>query len=74
MAADRPRQALAILNQQLSSAMDRGVVEAVSGMDTTGAGGHMDASLGQIKLLKCKGLFPQQRQMQCEIEIIFPLQ
>ena len=38
MAADRPRQALAILNQQLSSAMDRGVAEAVSGMDVSGAG------------------------------------
>ena len=38
MAADRPRQALAILNQQLSSAMERGVEEAVSGRDVTGAG------------------------------------
>lgn len=45
MAADRPRQALAILNQQLSSAMDRGVTEVVSGMDTTGAGGFMDGKL-----------------------------
>ncbi|GAX79377.1 hypothetical protein CEUSTIGMA_g6819.t1 [Chlamydomonas eustigma] len=37
MAADRPRQALSILNQQLSSAMERGVEEAVSGMETSGA-------------------------------------
>jgi hypothetical protein len=38
MAADRPRQALAILNQQLSSAMERGVDEAGSGLGSTGAG------------------------------------
>ena len=31
MAADRPRQALAILNQQLSSTIDKAVEEVVSG-------------------------------------------
>ena len=40
MAADRPRQALAILNQQLSSAMERGVEEAVSGMGVAGGAGE----------------------------------
>ena len=51
MAADRPRQALAILNQQLSSAMERGVEEAVSGRDVTGAGegGCMGVWMGALK-------------------------
>ena len=54
MAADRPRQALAILNQQLSSAMDRVVEEAVSGMDTTGAGEEGEkGEMGQPYRVTC---------------------
>ncbi len=37
LAADRPRQALAILNQQLSGVLPAAVEEAATGITTTGA-------------------------------------
>ena len=48
MAADRPRQALAILNQQLSSVMDQGVAEASMSATTTGGAGESDACGGAL--------------------------
>ncbi len=55
LAADRPRQALAILNQQLSAVMPHAAEEAATGLEATG--GSTRGGRGQRGVMRV-GMWP----------------